>query len=68
MNSSHLAMWNYRTKLTDMLWYRQSNAAKANANLIIVQNKFQAVLDHSSSTNPYFIPEVVQILQKHAQA
>lgn len=51
-----------------MLWYRQSNAAKANANLIIVQNKFQAVLDHSSSTIPYFVPEAVQILQKHAQA
>lgn len=50
-----------------MLWYRQSNAAKANANLIIVWNKFQALLGHSSSTNPNFIPEVVQILQKHTQ-
>lgn len=51
-----------------MLWYCQSNAAKANANLIIVWNKFQALLGHSSSTNPNFIPKVVQILQKRIQA
>lgn len=49
-----------------MLWYHQSNAAKANANLIIGWNEFQAGLDHSTNLN--FIPEVVQILQKHAQA